>query len=154
MLLTYDINGNLTTKDSWNYLWDYANRLIQAHSTTATTTYAYTHTGQRVKRDTGTAVTLYPNTYYNTNGATSTKHIFTPGGMLLATVEGTGVASSTTNFIHSDHLGGTHVVSDESGAQVELNDYYPFGELRLTESSVDEQRKFTGHEYDEETDLT
>ena len=34
-------------------------------------------------------------------------------------------------------------------------DYYPFGDIRLNEqeSSFDEQRKFTGHEFDSDTDL-
>jgi len=96
---------------------------------------------------------LYPNKYYNENSNSIIKHIFA-GGQLIATVQGTGVASSTINFIHTDHLGGTNVVSDETGAQAELNDYYPFGEFRINESSVEEQRKYTGHEYDSDTDLT
>ena len=358
---TYDTNGNLLSDSTWNYTWDYKNRLGQATNGTATSTYAYDHQGQRVKLDTGTAATLYPNKYYNTSSTSTTKHIFTPSGTLIATVtndgsggpsgitvdstaqtshtgepatvnwdhtvgdgenglamacvsglsepnaptwggqamtlitsesptkcyyllnpttstttqvsvsggnikvggsmvffgvdqtdpigaittengstspngmtltteadnsirvdvlganrddstaptasldSGTvqfndvvpqnqfriglfgyateqatagqathtwttsastrkylafevkaatsGTASSTTHYLHTDHLGGTHVVSDDTGQQVELNDYYPFGELRLDEGSVNEQRKFTGHEYDGDTDL-
>jgi len=65
-----------------------------------------------------------------------------------------GSGTSAISYLHTDHLGGTHVISDESGQQVELNDYYPFGDFRINESSVGEQRKYTGHEYDEDTGLT
>jgi len=65
-----------------------------------------------------------------------------------------GSGTSAISYLHTDHLGGTHVISDESGQQVELNDYYPFGDFRINESSVGEQRKYTGQYYDEDTALS
>jgi len=63
-------------------------------------------------------------------------------------------AGNTADFEY--HLGGSSVITDENGNIVELTDYYPFGDLRLDEKSesFSEQRKFTGHEYDKDTDLT
>ncbi|MFC1613193.1 RHS repeat-associated core domain-containing protein [Patescibacteria group bacterium] len=86
-------------------------------------------------------------------GATTTKHIFL-GGQIIATVEGNGTATSTY-YIHTDHLGGSSIISDSSGDLEQLIDYYPFGDMRLNEKegSFDEQRKFTGHEHDDDTDL-
>lgn len=56
---------------------------------------------------------------------------------------------------NTDHLGGSSVVSDADGNLEETTDYYPFGGIRLDEKegSFNEQRKFTGHEYDAETGL-
>ena len=111
---TYDNNGNVTAIGSLDYTWDWRNRLASANNTpprsalwitpgigaTASrarreaaggiTSYGYDHAGQRVFQATGSATTSYPNRYYNvassTLSATTTKHIFSPDGTLLATV--------------------------------------------------------------------
>ena len=86
--LTYDNNGNVTAIGSLDYTWDWRNRLASAERTGGgITTYGYDHTGQRVFKATGTATTSYPNKYFNlattTGAATTTKHIFSPGGSCL-----------------------------------------------------------------------
>ena len=107
----------------------------------------------------GTATTTYANRYYtvaNTSAAaTTTKHILGPKGETIATIEGNGSATSTY-FNHADHLGGTNVVTDENGDLAQTLDYYPFGAQRINTKAgnFDEQYKFTGHEQDEDTDLT
>jgi hypothetical protein len=62
--------------------------------------YGYDHSGQRVFKATGTATTSYPNRDYNVASssltATTTNHIFSPDGTLLATVMGIGVGSAST----------------------------------------------------------
>ncbi|MFA6454342.1 MAG: RHS repeat-associated core domain-containing protein, partial [Patescibacteria group bacterium] len=70
------------------------------------------------------------------------------------TIEGNGIATSTY-YIHTDHLGGSNVITDENGDVVQLLDYYPYGGIRLDEKNglFDEKKKFTGHEYDAETGL-
>jgi RHS repeat-associated protein len=67
--------------------WDYNNRLTQTVAGSATVSYAYDETGQRVKYANGTNTTYYPSQYYNVTGTTATKHILTPDGTMLATVE-------------------------------------------------------------------
>jgi len=70
-------------------------------------TYTYDHQGQRIKLDNGTNTSIYPSKYYNiSSDGTITKHIFTPSGELLATIEGNGTATST-KYIHTDYLGGS-----------------------------------------------
>ena len=149
---TYDNNGNVTAIGSLDYTWDWRNRLASAErSGGGITTYGYDHTGQRVFKATGSATTSYPNRYYNLASssltATTTKHIFSPDGTLLATVVGASTTATTT-YLHPDHLGGTNVTTDEDGEVTQTLDYYPYGSQRIATGSFSEQRRFIGEEYD------
>ena len=100
---TYDNNGNVTAIGSLDYTWDWRNRLASAErSGGGITTYGYDHTGQRVFKATGSATTSYPNRYYNVASssltATTTKHIFSPDGTLLATVVGASTTATRHTF--------------------------------------------------------
>lgn len=68
----------------------------------------------------------------STTGATTTKYIFA-GDTLVATIEGSGSTTNatTTNVVHTDHLGGTHAVSSATGTVVQALDYYPYGSIRI-----------------------
>lgn len=149
----YDRNGNLASTTISSYTWDYRNRLTRVGST-ATTTFGYDHTQERVFKATGTATTTYASKLYNLDSRTPTKHVFTPQGDLIATIYGTSTQASTT-FPHSDHLGGTSIVSDVNGDVRELSDFYPYGTPRvaLNYTGTPEQRKFAGTERDETTSL-
>jgi RHS repeat-associated protein len=151
----YDNNGNLTSASRRGYTWDYRNRLSAAGAGGATTTYSYDHENQRVQKKTSIATTTYVNMYFNiassTTYATTTKHIFTPSGELLATVVGTGTTTATTTYLHPDHLGGTNVVTDGSGSSAQVLDYYPYGSQRIVTGSHDSQRRYIGEHYDPET---
>jgi len=97
--------------------------------------------------------TTYVSKLYDVEGTKINKHIYA-GDTLIATIETDGV-STTTNYIHTDHLGGTNIVTDAEGGMVQVLDYYPFGGVRTDEQfgEFDERNKFTGHEYDGETGL-
>ena len=115
----------------------------------ATSSYGYDYQGNRVSQAVqGGLTTLYANKLYSTNSASTTKHIFA-GDTLIATVEKTNVAT-TTHIIHPDHLGGAHVITDANGDVVQTVEYYPFGGIygNTRTTSLDEVRKFIGHEYD------
>ena len=58
-------------------------------------------------------------------------------------------------FHHTDHLLGGSVDTNENGEIVQLLDYYPFGGVRIDETSGDYENdyKFTGKELDEDTGL-
>jgi len=151
---SYDNNGNLASAGAIANTWDYRNELTQTASGTATTTYAYDYQGNRVKYSNGTKTTYYPNSSYSVTGATSTKQIYA-GGQLIATVTGTG-ASSTLVYVNTDHLTGSNTISDTSGNVIENTDYYPYGQIRVddTTTTFSETKKFTGHDYDSDTGLT
>jgi RHS repeat-associated protein len=154
---TYDNNGNVTAIGSLDYTWDWRNRLASAERSGGVTTYGYDHTGQRVFKATGSATTSYPNRYYNIASssltATTTKHIFSPDGTLLATVVGASTTATTT-YLHADHLGGTNVATDEDGEVVQTLDYYPYGSQRIATGSFAEQRRFIGEEFDGDTNFS
>ncbi|MFA4873694.1 MAG: RHS repeat-associated core domain-containing protein, partial [Patescibacteria group bacterium] len=149
---TYDNNGNLTSDSTWTHSWNYANQLTQSQKTGSTVTYQYDHTGQRTKYYDGASgyARHYPNKLYNIKQTTATKHIYA-GSQLVATVEG-----STLQYLHTDHLTGSNVATNSTGGMVQLLDYYPYGSMRIDwkYGSFDEQRKFTGHEFDRDTNLT
>ena len=146
---TYDKNGNVKKTNTWSYSWDYNNRLIQSTSSEANIQYGYDQNGQRVFYGTGSATTTYANRFYNTDGTNTTKYIYA-NGILIASIENTD-----TNYVHTDHLTGSNAITNSDGEVAQLLDYYPYGDQRINEkyTSFDEKRKFTGHEYDDETEL-
>ena len=152
---TYDNNGNMLTETSGlSNTWDYNNHLTQAVKGGITSTYAYDHSGQRVKLANGTTTTYYPSQFYNTDGTTPVKHILTPGGQSVATVKGTGAGASVFS-VHTDHLTGSSVVTNSGGTQEELMDYFPFGNVRLDQKagSFGEKKQFAGSEFDADSGL-
>jgi RHS repeat-associated protein len=63
----------------------------------------------------------------------------------------------TASFIHTDHLGGSNVITDKNGSMRQYIDYLPFGAPFIdvvTDGGPKEQRTFTGHEFDVDTQLT
>lgn len=87
-----------------------------------------------------------------------------PGGVAVligaAEAEAAVLASpDETNFIHTDHLGSTQVVTDETGAKVEELRYKAYGGLRCAGGSCgagaapNARRTFTGHVPDTDAGL-
>ena len=54
----------------------------------------------------------------------------------------------------TDHLSGSSAITSATSTLIELLDYYPYGDIRIDDGSFSEQRKFTGHEYDDTTGLS
>ena len=151
--LAYDNNGNLasTTRGSNDerYGWDYKNELTSVATGTATTTFGYDFTGNPVGlRSTGSGTTTYANQYFNKQNGTTTKHIFV-NGEVVATIVGSGNSTSTLHrsYRPPDGDGSRHELEWGSGGDDGL---LPYGDQRLDIQigGVNEQRKFTGHEYD------
>lgn len=145
---TYDDNGNLTGDGTRTYTWNYDNTAATVVKSGTTYTHTYDHDGQRVSTADGSTTTTFANKYYNTDGTNTTKHIYA-GDELVATIEDDGTTVDVW-YVHPDHLGGTSVLTNASSTEAQAIDYFPFGEIRVNDQtdSVDEQRKFTGHEYD------
>jgi RHS repeat-associated protein len=124
-----------------------------------TTTYLYDVNDERIAGGANSATTTYPFTFYNvatssSGKATFTKHIFA-NGEDIADVQGS-TTTAKVYYIHDDALGGTNVISNASGTVAEVLDYYPFGGIRVNQqatSTLGEQRRFTGHEFDAGTGL-
>lgn len=155
--LTYDNNGNVLTYSPWTYVWDYRNRLTSAGNGTATTTYAYDYTTDRVKKVAGGVTSIYPNKYWYTDiGNSSTTQIYANGEVVASLVTATSTgATSTVHYIHNDWLGGLNVTTDASGMVQEATDYYPYGSIHMDTKSgtFNEGRKYIGQYYDGYTQL-
>lgn len=151
---TYDANGNMTAGAGRTMAYDYENRLTSVETITHTVTFAYDGDGGRVKKTVtdGTSITttVYIGQLYEVTDGVATRHIFA-GNNRVASVESTG----HTYYYHQDHLGSSNSITDEAGQQVQLLEYYPFGEVRVNRSvpGVDVKHKFTGQELDVETRL-
>jgi RHS repeat-associated protein len=172
--LNYDKNGNLLTDGKNTYTFDQRNRLLSAKNKEGETYFTYDHTGQRTSLTTypsnspleslGASTTYYPSDSYNKEVKEDASVIHTihlsAGDALSATLQRTSpsdeeIGTTKLNFLHTDHLGGSSVITN-NGSVIESTDYYPYGTIRideLTAGSLEEQKKFTGHEYDEETGL-
>jgi RHS repeat-associated protein len=76
-----------------------------------------------------------------------------PDGVVIGRREG-----SNRFFYHRDHLGSTRTVLSQNSTPtvIETYDYMPFGEFmsgRITTSGTGTRPKFTGHAFDDETNL-
>ena len=121
----------------------WAGSTLSFTTTSGGVTFVYDGDGNRVKKTEGGQTILYVNRYYEKNlstGEVTTYYYF--GGMLSALRKGTSL-----QYIHQDHLTGTAVMSDSTGAQVGTTmKYYPFGATRS--GSVPTDIKFTGQRLD------
>lgn len=149
---TYDQNGNLTSVTSGTTnTWDYRNRLTKTVFGT-TTQYLYDTNDQRIKYWNASTSIEYPTALFSQTATTvvKTRHLYL-NDLLIADVQSSTSTATSTYFIHTDHLGGTNVVSTNSTTTVaEVNDYYPYGGNRVNEHplSFDTTRKYIGEDYD------
>ena len=152
---SYDAAGNLVADGTHTYAYDAENRLTTVDGG-STATYVYDAMGNRVQKTAGssTANYLYDldgniTTDLLPSGSDAADYIFA-GGQLVAEY-----ASGTTYFIHTNHLGTPSVITNLSGASIDCNSMYPYGEqdntICTTTNSIWD--KFTGYRLDPETGL-
>jgi RHS repeat-associated protein len=72
--------------------------------------------------------------------------------LLVAFVDSSG---STTNvyYVHTDHLGTPQIVSNAANVNVWAAHYTPFGQTDITLATIENNIRFPGQYYDEETGL-
>jgi RHS repeat-associated protein len=151
--LTYDANGNRTQKtkgtDTWDYTYDYANRLTKVKKNSATVgEYAYDGDGNRLQKTENSTTTTYIcsglSILYEKNSNGTATYIYGPFGLLAKRT----VINEQTNtyFYHANHLGSTRLVTDKNKNIVLAVNYHPFGEVDIQEGS--EGHLFLGKEID------
>jgi RHS repeat-associated protein len=148
---TYDTNGNLTNDGTNTYTWNYRNEQASATTPAGATSYVYNHDGARMKYVSPTATIITPSSTYEKEGAILRRHIYL-GDMLVGTVE-TGVATPDTRYAHTDHLGSVEKMTDATGAILETNDYFPYGEMRVHDGDTGGDRAYLGKYHDDATGL-
>jgi RHS repeat-associated protein len=150
---TYDSNGNRTQKtkgvDTWDYTYDYANRLIELEENETTIgTYVYDGDGGRLQVTENSVTTTYINNgsdiIYEENANSTTTYIYGPTGRLARRT--TINQSSNTYYYHTDLVSSTRLVTDSSKNIVAAVTYHPFGSTSTIEGTVN--YLFTGKEKD------
>ncbi|MBU6999009.1 MAG: RHS repeat protein [Theionarchaea archaeon] len=152
----YDSNGNRIEKtkgtDTWDYTYDYANRLTKVKENDAVVgEYIYSVDSRRIQVKEGIANTTFIysglNILYEENTTGTATYIYGLAGQIakMTTIQG----ESNTFYYHTDHLKSTRLVTDESGTIVEDVRYHPFGEPI---TNGEESCLYTGKERDS-TDL-
>ncbi len=146
---TYDDNGSLTGDGTWTHTWNNRNQVSSSDDGTDSIDFEYDEGGRRITKDDGTTATLYINKYYDKKGADDVLYIY-GGNLKLATIN-----DSATAFNHLDHLSGSNISTDTNGDELELNDYYPYGQSRIDDRTggYTNNYLYTGKELDRETDL-
>lgn len=146
--LTYDENGNLTSKtDSGGnvttYTWDARNRLVGISSPTLTASFVYDALNRRIgKTINGVTISyLYDGVdiIQETSGGIKTDYIRT----LNVDEPLTRVTGSSVSHYLKDGLGSIVGIADDSGALVSSISYDPYGNTTSTEPFG-----FTGREND------
>ncbi|MBN1692598.1 MAG: hypothetical protein JW845_03485 [Dehalococcoidales bacterium] len=143
MTYSYDANGNMITRGEQTLTWDAENRLIAVSGNGTTAFFICDSDGNRVKKLENGETTIYVNKYYEKNlttGNVTTSYYL--GGRLVATKE-----NEVLRYVHQDHLTGTSLMTDNTGAQIgETMKYLPFGET--LSGALPTDKKFTGQRLD------
>jgi RHS repeat-associated protein len=156
---SYDLQGNLASRDAGSYPFDFGNRLRSAPGTTA---YRYDAFGLRTSIHPvsgGSLIYVYSSAgqlIYQRDvrtGANSLTDYISLNGSLVAT-RATNVTTGvqTIKYQHTDALGSPVAVTDASRAIVERSEYEPYG--ALLNRPLSDGPGFTGHVSDPGTGLT
>ncbi|OHA46763.1 MAG: hypothetical protein A3A80_02820 [Candidatus Terrybacteria bacterium RIFCSPLOWO2_01_FULL_44_24] len=169
MLLTYDANGNISTKIAsplaWAYTYDPENRLTQLQKTdpidNRTFEYKYDPFGRRIeyKVIAGNQTTISKYLYDNediafiTDGSNVITHAFVHGPGIdepLAFID----TNNVPYFYMYDGLGSVVGLTDNNQHVAERYDYDSFGGyLGQGANATKQPYTFTGREYDQEAEL-
>jgi RHS repeat-associated protein len=117
---TWDAAGNARAwyGDSWFHEYDGENRMRAVTISwpyPVSHTYAYDGEGRRVRR-------------YNANNGVVTWFVYDAFGNPAAEYTNTTPTGTTTEYLTSDHLGSTRLVTNPTGTELRCLDYLPFGQ--------------------------
>jgi RHS repeat-associated protein len=152
----FDASGNMTKDALGNRsVYDIANHQIEYFYAANTGSlpdakYYYDGDGKRIKKVVGTETTIF---VYDATGALAAEY----------TLGITTNPSPQTNYITTDNLGSTRLVTNGAGQVIARHDYLPFGDeiyglggrtsaQGFVQPDTTSQR-FTGYEHDSETGL-
>ncbi len=146
--LTYDLNGNLTSDGTTNYTWDARNRLIALAGPAITASFAYDAKGRRISKTINGITTEYhydrKDIIMESQGsavvATYLRKLCLDTAYVRQTADG-------NEYYHTDTLGSTLVLTNDTGAVSDQYQYQPFGRTQHTGTSTN-PFQFTGRERD------
>ena len=166
---TYDVNGNMIESKGRTLAYTSFNLPSSITKGGVTTTFTYDADRARTVQTTASETTVYLNPRWDlgghyeketkSSGVVEHKHYIygSSGPVAIYTLKGDG--SSTTRYLHKDHLGSVVTVTSETGAVLERYSYDAFGKRRLpngTDGAVmpaTTHHGYTGHEHLDDIDL-
>jgi RHS repeat-associated protein len=157
----FDANGNTISKIDSNgtttYSWDFENRLasVTLPNSGGVVTFKYDPFGQRVYKASSSAVNIYVYDRRNLIEKTDAN-----GSLAVRYVNGLKIdeplvrlAGSTISYYEADGQGSITSLSDASGSVANQYVYDSFGNSLTTSGAVTNELRFTGREFDSETNL-
>jgi len=155
---TYDNNGNtLTTADTngtTQYAWDFENRLSQVTLPGAggTVSFKYDPLGRRIQKTSASGTVNYLYDGYNLldelDNSGSVLARYTEGGIDEPFAE---LRSATTSYYQQDGLGSATSLSNSAGALANTYVYDSYGNLSASTGTLINSFRYTGREFDSET---
>jgi RHS repeat-associated protein len=174
---TYDDNGNLVTENTERHFeWDHSDRMRVFRNQTAGVEptqhahYFYDASGQRViklirKGTNNYEITVYIDGVFEYHGQVkpnetrenNSLHVMDNKSRFALVRMGDvflddGAPIVRVKYHLGDHLGGSNVVTDDSGNWINREEYFPFGETSFG-SFARKRYRFTGNERDEESGM-
>ncbi len=153
---TYDGDGNATSAGAFALPRDDFGRV----KSSATLSYTYDHTGERVRKSGGAVNKLYVTEGFEVDLAATTHeiHLFLAGRRAAtASFPGNGlstpVSAAEPSYYHADRLGSNAVVTDAAGEVIEEAFFEPFGKIVATVGADVMEYLFTDQENDDESGL-
>ncbi|WP_176014914.1 RHS repeat domain-containing protein [Victivallis sp. Marseille-Q1083] len=152
---TYDIDGNMLTRDGWTQTWNAENRLIKAEKGTAKLEFAYDYMGRRIEKKVynGSTLTAHIRFVYDgyklieelnglSNNAVLRCYVWQPV-MLDTPLTVFDATANKTYFYHTDANKNVTDLTDSAGAIVAHYEYSPFGQLVKSSGAYANTNVFT-----------
>jgi RHS repeat-associated protein len=137
---SYDGNGNLRTDGGRQYSWNAENLPTQISHVSGNESYSYDADGERVKLLRGSTTTVYLEGLWDEVAGGTTKMSYDFNGQIVAVRD---TSANTVTYLHADHLGSISVATNSSGAQLNGQEFDPWGKVRLGAVSQT-SRNYTG----------
>lgn len=152
-----DSVGNIISKNSDSYAYNQQNRMISATVNGSTTNYGYNPLGQRVfKKNANTTLYFVYDLAGNLlleadiDGGVKVAYVYMDGQRLAIhklSIDYQGY----WYYIHNDHLNTPRVLTDQGQNVVWAANYTPFGLAITTTDVIENNLRFPGQYFDEET---
>jgi RHS repeat-associated protein len=154
--LGYDVQGNLSYKNSQNYNFDFGNRMREV---VGKEWYAYDGYGRRVVscNSTHCAIQQYSQSgqilyVHDDRNNKRVEHVYLAGSLVALRERPAASETVTVKYQHTDALGTPVAVTDAGKAFMNKFEYEPYGQL--VNSAPLDGPGFTGHVQDAATGLT
>jgi len=155
---SYDLNGNISAVDGRTFVYNQDNRLVRVEDdVNIIGEYTYNGLGQRIVKTVGAETTVFHYGFddkiiaeSSSEGTFRREYLYMGNGP-AALID---VGSGNIYYYLNDHLGTPQFLTDSTNTIIWEATYKPFGEaLANSKSEVEQNLRFPGQYYDQETGL-